>query len=765
MRVILQAIFLLLILLVYIEDFILHLISLAKKTQRKVKRNFQMLRKSIKKTSNTSILAFQSFLNQITTPLLQRKKNSGKKVKGRKKGNITPTAPLLFAFRLKLKYFLFGVLFSFFFLFLPLCTVILLQDMPNPEELTLRQSPQTTKIYDRNGILLAEIYASQNRTIIPLSKVPKYLQEATLAIEDKNFYNHPGFDIPSIMRAFRKNITGGNIQGGSTLTQQLIKSSILTPERSITRKIKEIVLAFWAERIYTKKQILEMYFNQVPYGGTAWGVEAASEVYLNKPVQGLDLAESAFLAGLTAAPTSYSPFGANPTLWKKRQKEVLNRMIALGYITKTQAKQAADESISFNDKQDTIRAPHFVAYIEDLIAQKYGVGLLEKGGLSVITSLDIDIQDMAQKAVTEEVANSSYLNLSNGAALVTNPANGDILAMVGSHDYNDPNGGKVNITTSFRQPGSTVKVITYSAALSHGFTPATIIDDSPVSFTYADAPAYTPVNYDGKFHGKIPLRLALANSLNVPAVKTLDKIGVPTMVNLGERMGIDSWGEPKSYGLSVTLGGAEVTMLDMATVNGTLANSGERVDLNPILKITDYKGTIYEEKKNPSKVQVLDKGVAFIISDILADNQARAMEFGPNSPLLIPNHTVSVKTGTTDNKRDNWTNGYTNNYVVITWVGNNDNSPMDPSLASGITGAAPIWHRIMSTLLTSHPETKLSIPDEVIAKSCLGRQEYFIKGTENSVNCGSFPYPLGLNPTDAQDIKQNTDYAKTPLGD
>ncbi len=638
----------------------------------------------------------------------------------------------------KLRYFFIGFLFSAFFIFLPLVMYVFLQDLPHPNELVTRQIPQTTKIYDRHGTLLYELYASQNRTLVPLSSIPKTLQQATLAIEDKNFYKHPGFDISSIIRALKEDHEAGRIlQGGSTITQQLIKSSMLTPEQSITRKAKEIILAFWAERTYSKDKILEMYFNQVPYGGTAWGIEAASETYFDKSVADLDLAQSAFLAGLTQSPTTYSPYGENPTLWKKRQKEVLSRMVALKYITEKQAKEAEKEQLEFSRNQDAFKAPHFVNYVKDYLVKKYGLAMVEKGGLHVITSLDLPLQNKVQEIVREEVNKDAYLNLTNGAAVVSDPKNGDILAMVGSKDFNDPNGGNVNVTTSLRQPGSSIKPVTYSAALSNGFTAASILDDSPVSFPTGSG-TYSPVNYDGKFHGKISLRLSLANSLNIPAVKTLQAVGVPTMVHLARDMGVKNWDPDGDYGLSITLGAAEVTMLDMVTVNGTLANGGKRVDLNPILKITNFKGEVLDDKKTIPSRQILQPGVAYIISSILSDNTARSMEFGPNSPLNIPGHTVSVKTGTTDNKRDNWTNGYTPDYVVSVWVGNNDNSPMSQALASGITGAAPIWNRIMTLLLSNKPDNKIPMPDDIIGIPCNGRTEYFLKGTESTANCRQF---------------------------
>lgn len=645
----------------------------------------------------------------------------------------------------KIKYFSLGLLFSLFFICLPLVAALYIHDLPNPRELTFEQIPQTTKIYDRNGVLLHQIYANQNRTLVPLSDIPKPLQQATIAIEDKDFYTHPGFDAAAIIRAAVSNAQGRNIQGGSTITQQLIKTALLTSEKTFARKLKEVILAFLAERVYSKDEILGMYFNHVPYGGTAWGVEAASELYFDKEVKDLDLAESAFLAGMPEAPSIYSPYNDTPTLWKNRQKEVLKRMQELGYITQEEMQQALQEELLFTPKKVPLRAPHFVMYVRDELIKKYGIQAVERGGLSVTTSIDLKLQDAIQRIVSEEVANSGNLNFTNGAAIVTNPQNGDVLAMIGSADFDSQNGGNVNLTTSLRQPGSSIKPVTYSVALQKGYTAQTSIDDSPIAFPSISGP-YAPVNYDGKFHGRVPLRLALGNSLNIPAVRVLNSIGVGAFVSQAKNMGIKTWGDPKKYGLSITLGSAEVRMIDMATVYGVFANTGERVDTNPILKVTDYQGQILEEKLDSAspdtitgeeivKRKVLDPGIAFIISDILSDNNARLMEFGPDSPLNIPGKRVSVKTGTSDNKRDNWTIGFIPNRVVVVWVGNNDNSPMSPTLASGITGAAPIWHKIMENLLKTNPDAKISAPANVIQKQCNGRPEYFIKGTETSVYC------------------------------
>lgn len=646
------------------------------------------------------------------------------------------------------KIFFWGFVFSSLFVFLPLLSVVFLSELPNPQTLSTTYIPKTTKIYDRNGKLLYEIFATQNRTVVHLGQIPKRLQQATIAIEDRDFYTHPGFDIRGILRAGISNIQHNNLQGGSTITQQLVKSALLNPEPSISRKVKEIMVAFWTERIYSKDKILELYFNYIPYGGTAWGVQAASEVYFGKRTQDLDLAESAFLAGLPRAPSIYSPYSGSGNLWKKRQKEVLFAMVKKNYITDAQAKKAADKKLSFVGPNVAIKAPHFVMFVKDLLVKKYGLSEVERGGLQVKTTLDLKTQDMVQKTVAREVENNAHLSISNGASLVLDPRNGDILAMVGSKNYFDmENDGNVNLVTALRQPGSTIKVVTYSLALSSGFTQATLIDDSPLTITPQSGPSYTPVNYDGKFHGIVPLRLAFANSFNITAVRVAQKMGVENIVEQGRKMGITSWTNPQNYGLSITLGGADTTMLDLATVYSTVANAGKRIDPDPILEVKDSFGnTIYQ--KDPQESQVLDPRVAFIIGDILSDNRARSIEFGTHSPLNIPNHRVSVKTGTTDNKRDNWTVGFTPNIVVATWVGNNDNSPMSQALASGITGAAPMWNKIITTILRERPEGPILPPSDLVKKPCLGFDMYFLKGTENT-SCVISPTPGPSTPATA----------------
>ncbi len=661
------------------------------------------------------------------------------------KSNIIFPKPPTIAMRIAipLQYFISGVVFTILFLLLPYNAYLWLTNLPNPQLLTQRDLEVTTKIFDRNGVLLFEIYADQNRTPIALSDIPDIVKNATIAIEDRDFYRHQGFSIRGIARALRENIVNKRVQGGSTITQQLIKSALLTPEVKLSRKIKEIILAFWAERIYNKNQILEMYLNQVPYGGTAWGIEAASLTYFGTSVKNLTLGQAALLAGLPAAPSQYSPFVSSERA-RARQAEVLRRMVEDGYITQQQSDDALKENLQLANPRIAIRAPHFVMFVRQLLEDRYGVRFVERGGLRITTSLDVDIQEKVQQILKNHIDSLQNLRVGNGAALVTNPRNGEILAMIGSKDYfNIPDEGNVNVTTSLRQPGSSIKVVNYAAALEDGFTAASILDDSLVVFNPAGSIPYTPVNYDGKFHGATPLRYALGNSYNIPAVKVLNKIGVTTMIEKGRLMGIESWQDESRYGLSLTLGGGDVTMLEMAKVYGTLANAGKRMDLAPILEITDYTGRVIEKAKPKEGVSAVTPEVSWIMSNILSDNTARINAFGPNSSLVIPGRTVSVKTGTSNDKRDNWTIGYTPSLVTTVWVGNNNNSPMDPFLTSGVTGAAPIWHDIMTELLKDKLDEVQPQPEDVIGVPCYyGKLEYFVKGTEPaSGRCAPLPTP------------------------
>lgn len=605
----------------------------------------------------------------------------------------------------------FGIAVFLFFIY-SLFIINLAHNLPSPTILKEDNGPMTTEIYDRNGKLLYRLYEDRNRTPVQLSNLPSYLVNATVAVEDKNYWGHPGVDLVGIARAMISDSKGEALQGGSTITQQLVKNTLLTPDRTWQRKVKEVLLAFWTEKLFTKQQILEMYLNQVPYGGPAWGIEAASETYFGKPAKDLDLAQAAYLAGLPVSPTSYSPYGPHPELGKERQREVLQRMVEDHYINQDQENQALSEDLKFNPPVENIKAPHFVMYVRDLLAQKYGDRTVSQGGLKVYTTLDLDTQNMAEQVVSEEVAKLANLNVTNGAAMIVDPRNGQILAMVGSKDYYDPKIGNFNVALALRQPGSSIKVVTYSTAFKMGLSPGTTVLDAPIAFT-TPWETYAPVNYDGRFHGLVTIRTALGSSFNIPAVKVLNFEGIPNFLQTAKDMGITTFNDPQSYGLSLTLGGADVRLIDMMSVYSTLADMGVKHEVNPILKITDSKGQVIEDNTNPVGDQVVPTGVAYMITNILSDNNARTPAFGPNSLLVIPNHTVAVKTGTTDNKRDNWTFGYTPKLAVGVWVGNNDNTPMDPALTSGVTGAAPIWNHLMANLLQSQPDMAFNRPPDV----------------------------------------------------
>lgn len=626
----------------------------------------------------------------------------------------------------------------------------ILKDLPSPTSLRSNSLPASTHIYDRNGTLLYTIYADKNQTFVPLKDIPDSVKQATIAIEDKDFYNHGAIDIKGVTRAAYATLFKKRLEGGSTLTQQLVKNTLLTPERTIQRKIKEVLLAFATEMLYSKDQILEMYLNQVPYGGTAYGIESASKTYFGKSAKDLTLAQSAVLAGLPEAPTTYSPFGAYPELAKARQVEILTAMVNEGYITQEQKNKALKEVLVYENISNDIKAPHFVLYVKDLLVKKYGQEMVEQGGLKVTTSLDLPTQEFAQDAVASEVAKLTNYRVSNGAALVTNPGTGEILAMVGSRDYfSTETDGAVNITLRERQPGSSIKPINYAVGLIKGYSPATAFIDKAVCFPNPGQKPYCPRNYDGKFRGAVQMREALAQSLNIPAVQMLKLNGLDAMIATASAMGITTFDKPENYGLSLTLGGGEVRMIDMATAFGVFANQGYRIDLQPILKVTDRNDTVLEEytaPKNPMfGKKVLPSGVAFIISHILQDNGARTPAFGSNSDLRIGNLPVSVKTGTTNDLRDNWTIGYTPEVLVVSWVGNNDNSPMS-GVASGVTGASPIWNTIMTHMLEGKTVSLPKQPSSVIQLSvcspsglrpqsgdnpgCNIRREYFLKGSE-----------------------------------
>ncbi len=628
-------------------------------------------------------------------------------------------------------------LIAIFFIFASAFYWYVLYDLPTPKALKQQSSPQTTIIRDRKNRVMYKIYKSANRINLSWEEIPDIVKKATIAIEDADFYKHHGISLKGIVRAFLNNLKQDNInlyQGGSTITQQLVKTKITGAKKTYQRKIKEAISAVWAELIYDKKEILTMYLNEVGYGGPAYGIEAASQTFFGKSAKNLTLAEAALLAGLPAAPTTFSPFGANPQLAIDRQHQVLERMLKLGMINKAEYQNALNETLNFIPQRIDIEAPHFVMFVKKELVDRLGEAQATEGGLDVVTTLDLDIQNKAEEIVKRQINEiKNKYNIHNGAALITNPLTGEILAMVGSVDYFDvENKGYVNVTLNKRQPGSSIKPVNYGYAFDHGYTPTTVVSDTPVVYT-AGKEVYKPVNYDGKFHGNVTIRSALANSYNIPAVKTLNSYGVNKMLELGRKMGIKSWEGDHPIGLSLTLGGLEVTMLDMARVYGTIANLGVKKELKSVLEIRDSKGNditqlFYKNNKDSAFVgeaqaagtegegeQVISQLSAYWLTDILSDNIARLPAFGPYAKLTIPNHKVAVKTGTSNNFRDNWTIGFTPDYLTVVWVGNNDGSFMNKNLTSGITGAAPIWNEIMTNLLANTPPKDFAKPEGLVA--------------------------------------------------
>lgn len=590
-----------------------------------------------------------------------------------------------------------------------------LRDVPSPTVLGTTNFPESSQIFDRDGKLLYEFYGDRRRLPVALTDLPKSLIEATIAIEDANFYKHWGFDLRGILRGLYRTVLQRRLQGGSTITQQLVKNALLSQERTLSRKIKEAVLTIITEAMYSKDQILEMYFNQTPYGGTMWGIGAASRGVFNKEAKDLTLAEATLLAGLPGSPTKYSPF-SNPEAAKNRQGLVLNRMEDLKFINADQRKMAEEEDLNYFMAKGNILAPHFVFYVKEQLVDRYGLDRVNEGGLKITTTLDMDIQLMTEATMSAELARLEKNKVSNGAVLIINPKDGQVLAMVRSKDYFATDiDGAYNVTTAMRQPGSSIKPLNYAVGIETGkITAASVLNDQPVCFKQEGSTNYCPTNYGGNYFGLQTVRNSLGNSLNIPAVKVLKLNGIKDFIASASAMGIRTFNDSSDYGLSLTLGGGEVKMTEMAVAYGVLANMGLRQDLVSVLKITDKNGTLLEEFGYAPGERVLSRETAFIMQQILSDDGARSMVFGRGSMLNIKGHPeVAVKTGTTNDMRDNWTIGYTQDYVVVVWVGNNDSSKMG-HLVSGTTGAAPIWNRVMTNLLKEKTMRKPTMPNNVI---------------------------------------------------
>lgn len=608
-----------------------------------------------------------------------------------------------------------------------------------------RKIVNSTKIYDRTGqVLLYDIHQESKRTDVTFAAMSVNIKNATVAIEDSEFYNHGGIKITSIIRAVLSNFfTTGKTQGGSTITQQLVKNTLLTQKKTYTRKIKEWVLAIKIDNSMSKEKILEAYLNEAPYGGTIYGIEEASKTYFSKSAADLTLAEAAYLASIPQSPTALSPYGNNKDKLEARKNLVLSRMSELKFITKEEYEKAKKEIVTFAPQQTAgIKAPHFVFFIKNYLEQKYGSEVVARGGLKVTTTLDYDLEQKAEQIVKDgALQNEKDWNGKNAGLVAIDPKTGQILTMVGSRNYFDKQiDGNFNITTAARQPGSSFKPFIYATAFNKGFTPSTVLFDLPTEFQttcnaegralpgHNQKDCYKPDDYDGKFRGPMSLRNALAQSINIPAVKLFYLAGLSDSLKTAENMGISTLSDPSRYGLTLVIGGGEVTLLDITSAYSVFANSGTRNQYTGILKIEDLNGKILEEFQ-PKSQEVLPKNTALTISDILSDETARTPTFGTHSILYIPNKDVAVKTGTTNNNKDAWTIGYTPSIAVGVWAGNNDNTPMKKG---GAALAGPIWNKFINEALKNIPSEKFEKPDlETDPKTIKPALRGFWQGNEN----------------------------------
>jgi len=603
------------------------------------------------------------------------------------------------------------------------------KDIPDPNKIVDRSVAQSTKIYDRTGEhLLYEIHGEEKRTIVSLDDVSQHLINATISSEDQKFYDHYGIDFKGIARAIYKDIIAGEkVQGASTITQQLIKNSILTSEKTFTRKIKEIILAIETEQKFSKDEIIEMYLNQIPYGSNAYGIEAAAQTFFGKSAKDLDISESALLAGLPKATTYYSPYGAHPEALEFRYKNIINQMFQEGYISEDEAKEAKEVEILKKIKpfREKIEAPHFVMFVKQQLVDEFGEEKVEKGGLKVYTTLFYEMQMVAEDAVRKgAVENAKNYDAHNAALVAIDPRSGKILAMVGSKDYfNIEEDGNVNVAISpHRQPGSSFKPFVYAAAFKKGYTPNTILFDTYTNFGRdGSGKEFRPQNYNFKSSGPVTMKNALARSLNIPAVKTLYLAGIEDSVETARDLGITTLNNQDSYGLSLVLGTGGVKLLDMVSAYGVFANDGSKNDYASILKIEDYNGEILKEFSENSK-QVLDVEIARNITSILVDNVARTPAFGSRSDLYLGERPVAAKTGTTNRYKDGWTIGYTPSLVAGVWAGNNSSKEM--KRAGGIKAAAPIWNDFMSRVLGLDPIEQFTPPESIITNKSVLNGKY-----------------------------------------
>ena len=629
--------------------------------------------------------------------------------------------------------------------------------LPDPNAWQERKVIQSTKIYDReNKTLLYEIHGEEKRTIVAYSDISQIVKNATIVAEDAEFYNHSGINFRGILRAILADIRDKKIlEGGSSITQQLIKNAYLSPERTLSRKIKELILAITLEKKYSKDEILNFYLNQIPYGSNSYGIEAAAQTYFNKPAKELNLAEAVYLAALPKAPSYYSPYGSHDNELKARANYILGRLYDLKYISKKNYDEAEKTTVDFADQKSDIIAPHFVMFVREYLNEKYGENFVEKSGLKVTTTLDLNLQNIAERVVKEGAERNKIYNAKNAALTAIDPKTGQILAMVGSKNYNDdpePEGcepGKncefdpnVNIATRLRQPGSAFKPFVYATAITNGYTPQTVVWDIPTEFNplcswngiaesgVDQETCYKPKNYDGRFRGPVTLKQALANSLNVPSVKVLYLAGINNAINTAENMGITTLKDRSRYGLSLALGAAEVKLLDMVSAFGVFSQDGIRREPVSIIKVEDGSGRILEEYREQNQ-RVIEEQSAREINDILSDNNARAPMFGLYSPLSLGLIPAAAKTGTTQDPndetkaRDAWIIGYTPSLVAGVWVGNNNNAPIEKG-GAGVAAAGPIWQSFMTAALKDKPIETFNKPNPIISEKPILNGQYQI---------------------------------------
>lgn len=588
---------------------------------------------------------------------------------------------------------------------------IMLQ-VPAIDNFQNRKVAESTKIYDRTGnILLYDVHGAMRRTAVPLSAISPNLRNAAVAIEDATFYQHYGFRPMSFLRALAVDVLSLKfVQGGSTITQQVVKNALLTQNKTIIRKIKEIILAIKLERVYSKDEILETYLNETSYGGTIYGVEEASQFFFGISAKEVSLPQAAYMAALPQAPTRYSPYGNHRDELENRKNLVLLKMKENGFITESEYASATQEKVEFkNTAEAGIKAPHFVFFVREYLEGKYGADAVERSGLQVITTLDYDLQKRAEETLTKAaLSNEKNFNASNAGLAAVDPKTGQVLAMVGSRGYFDPDiEGKVNITLANRQPGSAFKPFVYATALEKGYTPETVVFDLKTQFGSAcrpdnfsdEPPCYSPENFDQKFRGPMILRDAIAQSVNVPSVKILYLAGVTDSLKTASDMGITTLGDKDRYGLTLVLGGGEVNLLEMTSAYGVFANDGVRNAATGIISVKDAAGNTLESYEQ-SSTRVLRAQIARQMNDILSDNVARTPEFGADSPLYFRNVAVAAKTGTTNDYHDAWVIGYTTGIALGAWAGNNDNSPMKKKIAAFIV--APMWHEVMEYALRKY---------------------------------------------------------------